>query len=89
MNGDYTLLLLLVILIVLNIIFIYSRRGRGVRPLEKPVIKTIIECENCSYKVERDFKKGDFILKIEGQCPKCKGRMLVTRIFTYRPQKPK
>ncbi|BFH74443.1 hypothetical protein SJAV_23870 [Sulfurisphaera javensis] len=32
-------------------------------------IITVLKCLKCSYMVERPFKEGDFVLKIDGTCP--------------------
>jgi len=34
--------------------------------------KTLLECEKCKEKVERDHKEGDYVNKLtDEKCPKC------------------
>lgn len=52
-------------------------------------IVTVIKCMTCDYIVDRDFKEGDFVLKIEGKCPKDNGTLYIAGIYAdvKQPQK--
>ncbi|MBP1357812.1 MAG: hypothetical protein JZD40_04910, partial [Sulfolobus sp.] len=52
-------------------------------------IVTVIKCMTCDYTVDRDFKEGDFVLKIEGKCPKDNGTLYIAGIYAdvKQPQK--
>ncbi|QIW24299.1 hypothetical protein EWF20_09155 [Sulfolobus sp. S-194] len=36
---------------------------------QNKTIITVLKCLKCSYTVERQFREGDFVLKIDGTCP--------------------
>ncbi|GAA5418896.1 hypothetical protein [Sulfurisphaera tokodaii] len=36
---------------------------------QNKTIITVLKCLKCSYSVERQFREGDFVLKIDGTCP--------------------
>lgn len=49
---------------------------------EKKYLITRLRCESCGYETEREFKEGDSLFKIEGDCPKCKsGKLVIEAIF--------
>lgn len=85
-NGDYTdlltwyLLLVLIMLIIFSTLFSATRRRvlvtvRGVRTI------TVLQCEKCDYKEEREFQVGDYVLKRVGECAKCKGPLYISMIY--------
>ena len=88
MVGDYLIVLLLLVVIVVDVLLI-TRRMRAPPRRVEPVVKTMIECEECDYKGEREFKKGDYVLKVEGKCPKCSSPTIITNIYSYIPEAPK
>ena len=54
---------------------------------EVPPVSTVIECTNCTYKVVRNFERGDYVFKEIRLCPKCNGMMIISSI--YREAKKK
>ena len=85
-TGDYVdlltwyLLLVLVILIIFSTLFSATRRRvlvtiRGMRTI------TVLQCEKCDYKEEREFQVGDYVLKRVGECVKCKGPLYISMIY--------
>ncbi|MCY0860382.1 MAG: hypothetical protein OWQ54_08120 [Sulfolobaceae archaeon] len=54
-------------------------------------IITVIKCMTCDYTVEREMKDGDFVLKVEGKCPKDNGTLYIAGIYaeTTQPQSQK
>jgi len=37
--------------------------------------------ENCNFKEEREFKRGDYIFKEVGSCPKCNSPLVIVAIY--------
>ena len=73
------LLVLTAMLLVLTLV-LSSRPARR----EKPVLRTRIECLSCGYIVEREYRRGDYVGKEEGTCPKCGSPMVVTAVYEVR-----
>jgi len=42
---------------------------------------TLLKCQNCDYKKEREFKEGDYVGKVEGECPQCEGPLVIYAIY--------
>lgn len=36
---------------------------------QQKTVVTVLKCLKCSYTIERPFKEGDFVPKIDGTCP--------------------
>ncbi|MCS7110791.1 MAG: hypothetical protein N3D82_05310 [Ignisphaera sp.] len=51
--------------------------------LQEPPLKTVtvVSCINQDYTLEREFREGDFIGKVDGPCPKCNSSTVVERIY--------
>ncbi|MDT7885909.1 MAG: hypothetical protein RQ968_00835 [Thermoproteota archaeon] len=48
--------------------------------------KTLLECEKCKEKVERDHKEGDYVNKLtDEKCPKCSNIMYIKLIYAIQP----
>jgi hypothetical protein len=47
---------------------------------------TIASCMNKDYTLEREFREGDFIGKIEGLCPKCNSNIVIEKIYVIPTQ---
>lgn len=82
-------LLILLFLIILIDILLIAKRLRTPPPPLKPVVKTRIECEKCDYKSTREFRVGDYVLKVDGKCPKCNSPTIVTGIYSQIPELPR
>jgi len=50
-------------------------------------VVTTLECPNCGLKKIRSFKQGDYLFKEDEECTRCKGKMVVGKI--YGREKPK
>ncbi len=74
------------ILLLLTMAFFIASLIMGMRRKRqpKPVLKTRLECLNCGYIVEREYRRGDYIGKVEGQCPKCGSPLVVTAVYEER-----
>ncbi len=91
-NGEaieflmWYLFLVLMMLIVFSALFSARRRVlvalRGLRTI------TVLQCENCDYKEEREFQVGDYILKRVGECAKCKGPLYISMIYGVPEKAP-
>ncbi len=86
--GDWTVILLNILATVALIAFAASsllaslKKQKG----EKPKLRTRVECLSCGYSVEREYRRGDYVGKSEGRCPKCGGEMIVTAVYEERPR---
>ncbi len=47
----------------------------------QPRLITVENCTQCGYKRERDERKGDFVYKKIGPCPKCFAELEITAIY--------
>ncbi len=70
----------IVVIVVLLALSIVMAEKKTSKKKEKKTI-TLIRCDKGDYKIEREFKPGDFVGKVEGECPKCKGVLRVYAIF--------
>ncbi len=48
---------------------------------EIPKVLTTLQCTGCDFKNARNFERGDYVLKEAGECPKCKGSLIVASIY--------
>jgi len=79
----YTLLLLMLLLfLVTSLIRVFIERKRLKREQFKTV--TLIKCSKCGYTEEREFQTGDYILKPEKECPKCKAQTRIFKIYDVK-----
>ena len=72
--------MVLIMLIIFSLLFSATRRGvlitlRGIKTV------TVLRCENCDYKEEREFQMGDYVFKRVGECAKCKGPLYISMIY--------
>lgn len=44
-------------------------------------IKTVVKCKKCGSETVRDFKQGDYVMKVEGQCSKDGGELYIAGIY--------
>ncbi len=56
---------------------VFSRR----KELKVRKTYTLLKCLRCDYKSQREFKEGDYVGKIDGECPKCEGPLVVYAIY--------
>ena len=57
------------------------RRRLSRLKIKIPPVITVIECEKCGLKSEREFKRGDYVFKKGEKCQKCDDEMLITGIY--------
>ncbi len=70
----------IIVIVVLLALSIVMAEKKTSKKKEKKTI-TLIKCDKGDYETRREFKPGDFVGKVEGECPKCKGVLRVYAIF--------
>jgi len=80
------LLLLLATLIMFSALFSATRRVLITLRSVKTI--TVLQCEKCDYKEEREFQVGDYVLKKVGECSKCKGPLYISMIYGVPEKSP-
>ncbi|MEM0027582.1 MAG: hypothetical protein QXD38_06605, partial [Ignisphaera sp.] len=67
----------------------YSKRRKQFLGNEKISFKimTVAICQQNDYTIEREFREGDFIGKVDGNCPKCGSPVIVTKIYAVPQEK--
>ncbi|MGC8569572.1 MAG: hypothetical protein ACP5LW_06185 [Nitrososphaeria archaeon] len=55
---------------------------------KQPVVKyyAVEECPRCGYKVKREFREGDYVLKQSGICPRDNIPMIISMIYAEEEQ---
>ena len=84
LGDNYLTLLFLIVFIVLivQLLINYLSSKRSSTTVDMPVkLVSVIKCINNDYTVEREFREGDFIGKIESTCPKCGADLIIERIY--------
>jgi len=58
---------------------------------KEPLTQTlsVVRCEKCNYTKVQDFRQGDFVFKITGDCNKCDGALKIQEIYTVKLKKEK
>ncbi|MEM0217436.1 MAG: hypothetical protein QXM73_01610 [Candidatus Nezhaarchaeales archaeon] len=74
------LLFLVIMLLVFSLLFSATRR-RGPMNIKALKTVTVLQCEKCDYKEEREFQVGDYVFKKVGECIKCKGPLYISMIY--------
>lgn len=82
-----TYLLLLIITFLVFSLFFSATRRRSPTILRAIKTVTVLQCEKCDYKEEREFQVGDYVFKRVGECMKCKGSIYISMIYGL-PEKP-
>ncbi len=44
-------------------------------------VVTVLQCEKCGFREEREFKEGDYVFKKVGECAKCGGAWIISAIY--------
>ncbi|RLF17551.1 MAG: hypothetical protein DRJ66_00355 [Thermoprotei archaeon] len=78
--------LLTVVTLVIAITSIALQQRELKRASKEPKKIVIIRCDKCSYRLERSFKEGDYILKTVGQCS-CGGLLYIDSIYVEKKVK--
>lgn len=79
MTRELAFIIPLILIFLLLLLIPRTSIRRQVAP--KLTTKTVIKCVKCNYSEIRDFKKGDYILKLEGTCPKCNSPVYIEAIY--------
>ncbi|MEM0232428.1 MAG: hypothetical protein QXD66_02950 [Candidatus Nezhaarchaeales archaeon] len=74
------LLFLVIMLLVFSLLFSATRR-RSPMIIKALKTVTVLQCERCDYKEEREFQAGDYVFKKVGECVKCKGPLYISMIY--------
>ncbi|MDI9619738.1 MAG: hypothetical protein QFX33_02850 [Candidatus Nezhaarchaeota archaeon] len=85
MLMQYLLIMLLLLFVVSMFLSLTRRRAEAFAKAVRTV--TVLRCENCDYKEEREFQVGDYVFKRIGECIKCKGGLYISMIYGV-PEKP-
>jgi len=91
-DFNVKLISLILALVIGVLYFRYEDKIRKISSLQLPPTlqlkgTTVIKCLNCNYTTERNYIEGDYIMKEAGECPKCKGKMVISKMFFERGQK--
>lgn len=81
LQGLITLVMLAATLTLFYYIMIKTQPKKSE---ERYVTRTIVKCLKCGYEEKRDFKEGDFVGKIEGNCPKDDGTLVIRLIYSEK-----
>jgi hypothetical protein len=49
---------------------------------------SILKCSKCDLTQVRHYEDGDFVYKIDGQCEKCDGNMIISKIYSVKLKRP-
>lgn len=44
----------------------------------------VLSCDNCGHSEEKEHEVGDYVLKVEGVCPRCGAPILISTIYSVR-----
>ena len=78
------LMLLIVIALVMSIMDTMSKMRRQRRV--EPRTLTVVKCVNNDYENTRQFRRGDYVGKVEGKCPKCGSDIIIYTIYSEYPE---
>jgi len=70
--------------LLLSLFFAYQHKRRLQFKLTPRYLSvTVIKCSNsdCNFREEREFKRGDYVFKEVGNCPKCNNPLLIESIY--------
>ncbi len=57
------------------------RAGREPPVLRSFRVLTEVSCSKCGFREVREFEEGDYIFEEIGECPRCGGKRVITRIY--------
>jgi len=82
-SQDLSIILLLASMALTALSYVLSRSALSseVPVLRTFVVSTELTCSKCGFKEERDFRRGDYVFKPAGKCPRCGGERVITSIF--------
>lgn len=76
----YYMLLLLLMFFIISM-FLSALRRKSLVAMKTQRAITVLQCESCDYKEEREFQRGDYVLKRIGACIKCGGPLYISMIY--------
>ncbi|GEM_PF-1702625 len=79
---------LIILLLMLTVLLSYVQSIKQAERIKRVELTyTVIRCSNCNYKLEREYREGDFVFKRVGIC-QCGGSLYIDMIYTIKPQRP-
>ncbi len=82
------LITLVMLALTLTLFYYIMLKTQPKKVEEKTVTKTLIRCNTCDYSEEREFKRGDFVGKEVGSCPKDNGTLIIRLIYSEKIEMP-
>ena len=76
----YYMFILLMLFFIISV-FLSATRRRPITTIKRIKTITVLQCENCDYREEREFQVGDYVYKRIGECAKCKGPLYISMIY--------
>ena len=73
-----------VLCLVISLFFAFQHKKRmQFKLIPRYLSVTVVKCSNsnCNFREEREFKRGDYIFKEVGNCPKCNSILLIESIY--------
>ena len=73
-----------IICLALSFIFAFQHKRQlqyRLRPRFLSVVTIKCTNESCNFKEEREFRRGDYIFKEVGSCPKCNSPLVVVAVY--------
>ncbi len=88
-NGPFYLLMGIAGLGIAGKIAYDMSKMRAQKEEREQKIFTHLECVNCGWKLEREFREGDYVGRVSpnDKCPKCGSSMRVMAIYTRVKEK--
>ncbi len=78
----YLAIALLVAFVVQGVLSYLSQRKSGSEQERPMQILVVVTCTNCGHSETTNFTEGMFVGRVVGSCPKCGGKLIVSKIFT-------
>lgn len=70
MPEEYSSIIAIVLFLIIVLYLVYESYSRRPRKTVY-VVRELLVCVKCNYRVEKDFEPGDFIGLVKGKCPQC------------------
>ena len=80
-NDINFIIIIIIVSLIIVLIQLFMELRRRPSPREF-ITKTLLKCQKCGFRVERDFEPGDFVSMTKGKCPRCGYMMYVEAIYS-------